>query len=133
MSPKHFLFAMIFSMNGPLGQFFHRVAMSVYISVFMSPPNVFPGFSRGFPRVFPGFSRDFPGVFPGFSWGFLRIVPGCSRGLPGIFPGFSQGFPLNSRKIMQPLKKKKRKNHPTSPKLFRSYYRHRSRDFLYPV
>ena len=93
----------------------------------------FPRFSRGFPAVFPSFLGvflGFPGVFPGFSrgfsWGFPGVFPGFSCGFPWVFPGF-YFISIFFRKILLTLFEI---NHATSPKLYQSYFPHRSRDSL---
>ena len=87
---------------------FHRIGPLAQFGQF----GVLPGFSLSFPGVFQGFSRGFPGVFPRFS-----------RDFPRIFPGFSKDF-FSSSFVL---------NHATSPKLYRSYCPHRSRDSVSPV
>ena len=107
------VFGGIFSKNRPLGQFFHRVAMSVYISFCLSVclsvcllfmwlflafhwPSGHMIRSRpliGWPNPLAPPSPGFPGSFPGFSQGFPRVFLVFSRGFTRIIPGFSQGFP----------------------------------------
>ena len=90
---------MIFSKNRPLGRFFLRVAMSVYILYISVCPLSLSFFSR--PLIGPQITGSDPGlslVDPpppclGFSWGFPGVCPGFSQGFPRVFPSFSQGFP----------------------------------------
>ena len=112
------------------------VEMSVCGCVYMSPSHVIlpgeqrrsqvskGGFSQGFSRDFSAVSKGFPGVFPGFY---------------RVFPGFSQRFRKIKKYIFWEKSRtlfflfKKKKNHATSPKLYRSYYPHRLRDSVSPV